>query len=159
MQSINQATKSNSQRDQRSNLRNRNCKTSKTKGKIVDIGISLWTNSSSSVLHLFREYKIREAPTKRNEWMRTPPSLFSLSIDSALLNISHISDLSSLPDHILLDLFSVLLFSFLSLVFLKDFSYIICIGMNLFDSLFVSYHLNSAFCSQVSIVKWVSFFF
>ncbi|GMH07652.1 hypothetical protein Nepgr_009492 [Nepenthes gracilis] len=37
--------------------------------------------------------------------MRTPPSLLSLSIDSALLHLSHFSDLSPLPDHILLDLF------------------------------------------------------
>lgn len=37
--------------------------------------------------------------------MRTPPSLLSLSIDSALLNLSNFSDLSPLPDHILLDLF------------------------------------------------------
>ncbi|XP_057963413.1 uncharacterized protein LOC131154576 isoform X1 [Malania oleifera] len=37
--------------------------------------------------------------------MRTPPSLLSLAIDSALLNISNISDLSSLPEHILLELF------------------------------------------------------
>ncbi|XP_015875631.2 uncharacterized protein LOC107412376 [Ziziphus jujuba] len=37
--------------------------------------------------------------------MRTPPSLLSLTIDSALFNISNISDLSPLPDHILLDLF------------------------------------------------------
>ncbi|XP_027928703.1 uncharacterized protein LOC114185271 isoform X2 [Vigna unguiculata] len=39
--------------------------------------------------------------------MRTkpPPSLLSLTIDSAVLNLSDISDLSSIPDHILLDLF------------------------------------------------------
>ncbi|KAK9291847.1 hypothetical protein L1049_019797 [Liquidambar formosana] len=37
--------------------------------------------------------------------MRTPPSLLSLAIDSALLNLSNFSDLSSIPDHILLDLF------------------------------------------------------
>lgn len=37
--------------------------------------------------------------------MRTPPSLLSLSIDSALLNLANFSDLSPLPDHILLDLF------------------------------------------------------
>ncbi|KAB2629965.1 hypothetical protein D8674_007484 [Pyrus ussuriensis x Pyrus communis] len=37
--------------------------------------------------------------------MRTPPSLLSLTIDSALLNLPSISDLSPLPDHILLDLF------------------------------------------------------
>ncbi|GAB4855823.1 Probable UDP-arabinopyranose mutase 5, variant 2 [Ancistrocladus abbreviatus] len=34
-----------------------------------------------------------------------PPTVLSLAIDSALLNISHFSDLSALPDHILLDLF------------------------------------------------------
>ncbi|RAL40322.1 hypothetical protein DM860_006392 [Cuscuta australis] len=37
--------------------------------------------------------------------MRTPPWLLSLAIDSALINLSFISDLSSLPDHILVDLF------------------------------------------------------
>lgn len=37
--------------------------------------------------------------------MKTPPSLLSLTIDSALLNLSDITDLSSIPDHILLDLF------------------------------------------------------
>lgn len=45
------------------------------------------------------------------EWMRTPPSLLSLTVDSALLNLSHISDLSPLPDHILLDLFLVIFLS------------------------------------------------
>ncbi|XP_059437739.1 probable UDP-arabinopyranose mutase 5 [Corylus avellana] len=37
--------------------------------------------------------------------MRTPPSLLSLTIDLALHNLSNISDLSPVPDHILLDLF------------------------------------------------------
>ena len=37
----------------------------------------------------------------------TPPSLLSLTIDSALHNLSHFSDLSPLPDHILCDLFKV----------------------------------------------------
>ncbi|KAL5767286.1 hypothetical protein ACOSQ2_014069 [Xanthoceras sorbifolium] len=37
--------------------------------------------------------------------MRNPPSLLSLTIDRAVLHLSHISDLSHLPDHILLDLF------------------------------------------------------
>ncbi|XP_010525752.1 PREDICTED: uncharacterized protein LOC104803516 [Tarenaya hassleriana] len=37
--------------------------------------------------------------------MRNPPSLLSLTIDSAVLNLSCISDLSFLPDHVLLDLF------------------------------------------------------
>ncbi|XP_027350722.1 uncharacterized protein LOC113861848 isoform X3 [Abrus precatorius] len=37
--------------------------------------------------------------------MKTPPSLLSLTIDSAVLNLSDITDLSSIPDHILLDLF------------------------------------------------------
>ncbi|XAR65854.1 hypothetical protein NMG60_11011832 [Bertholletia excelsa] len=37
--------------------------------------------------------------------MRTAPSLLSLTIDSALLNLSNISDLSPIPEHILLDLF------------------------------------------------------
>ncbi|GFS30153.1 hypothetical protein Acr_00g0010470 [Actinidia rufa] len=37
--------------------------------------------------------------------MRTPPSLVSLAIDAAVLNLSRFSDLSPIPDHILLDLF------------------------------------------------------
>nr|DAD24243.1 TPA_asm: hypothetical protein HUJ06_025706 [Nelumbo nucifera] len=37
--------------------------------------------------------------------MRPPPSLLSLAIDSALLNINRLSDLSVIPEHILLDLF------------------------------------------------------
>ncbi|KAF8038371.1 hypothetical protein BT93_B1030 [Corymbia citriodora subsp. variegata] len=37
--------------------------------------------------------------------MRNPPSLLSLSIDSAVLNLARFSDLSPLPDHVLLDLF------------------------------------------------------
>ncbi|XP_020234796.1 uncharacterized protein LOC109814710 isoform X2 [Cajanus cajan] len=37
--------------------------------------------------------------------MKTPPSLLSLTIDSAVLNLSDISDLSHIPDHILRDLF------------------------------------------------------
>ncbi|XP_074322752.1 putative UDP-arabinopyranose mutase 5 isoform X2 [Apium graveolens] len=37
--------------------------------------------------------------------MRTPPSLLSLSVDSAVLNLSSFSDLSFLPEHILIDLF------------------------------------------------------
>ncbi|KAJ9186092.1 hypothetical protein P3X46_005633 [Hevea brasiliensis] len=36
--------------------------------------------------------------------MRTQPSLLSLAIDTAVLHLSHFSDLSPLPDHILLDL-------------------------------------------------------
>ncbi|OVA01665.1 hypothetical protein BVC80_9073g106 [Macleaya cordata] len=36
---------------------------------------------------------------------KSPPSLLSLAIDSALRNISHISDLSSVPDPILFQLF------------------------------------------------------
>ncbi|XWS57322.1 hypothetical protein CRYUN_Cryun09bG0164000 [Craigia yunnanensis] len=36
--------------------------------------------------------------------MRTPPSL-SLTIDSAFLNLSNITDLSPLPDHILIQIF------------------------------------------------------
>ncbi|KAK7394687.1 hypothetical protein VNO78_15222 [Psophocarpus tetragonolobus] len=36
---------------------------------------------------------------------KTAPSLLSLTIDSAVLNLSDIADLSSIPDHILLDLF------------------------------------------------------
>ncbi|CAL5192771.1 unnamed protein product [Lathyrus oleraceus] len=37
--------------------------------------------------------------------MITPPSLLSLTLDSAVHNLSDISDLSPIPDHILLDLF------------------------------------------------------
>lgn len=37
--------------------------------------------------------------------MRKPPTLLSLTIDTTLLNLSHISDLSFLPDHIVLELF------------------------------------------------------
>ncbi|KAK6156430.1 hypothetical protein DH2020_010678 [Rehmannia glutinosa] len=37
--------------------------------------------------------------------MRNPPTLVSLAIDSALNHFSHISDLSFLPEHILLELF------------------------------------------------------
>lgn len=35
----------------------------------------------------------------------TPPSLLSLAIDTAILHISTFSDLSFIPDHIILDLF------------------------------------------------------
>ncbi|RWR73023.1 hypothetical protein CKAN_00127200 [Cinnamomum micranthum f. kanehirae] len=35
-----------------------------------------------------------------------PPSLLSLTIDSALNNIAHFSDLSPVPQHILITLFS-----------------------------------------------------
>ncbi|GAB2277204.1 hypothetical protein Dimus_011911 [Dionaea muscipula] len=34
-----------------------------------------------------------------------PPSLLSLTIDSALLHISRFPDLSTIPDHLLLELF------------------------------------------------------
>ncbi|KAL6977082.1 UDP-arabinopyranose mutase [Sarracenia purpurea var. burkii] len=37
--------------------------------------------------------------------MRTPPSLVSLAIDVALINVSNISDLSPIPEHILIELF------------------------------------------------------
>lgn len=37
-------------------------------------------------------------------WMQ-PPSLLSLTIDSAVLHISHITDLSAVPDPILVELF------------------------------------------------------
>ncbi|KAL9344847.1 hypothetical protein Peur_062522 [Populus x canadensis] len=41
----------------------------------------------------------------REDWMRTtPPSLLSLTIDTAVLHLSNFSDLSSIPDHIILDL-------------------------------------------------------
>jgi hypothetical protein len=36
-----------------------------------------------------------------------PPSLLSLTLDSALLRIAHIADLSHLPDHLVIDLFRV----------------------------------------------------
>ncbi|KAI4302028.1 hypothetical protein L6164_035249 [Bauhinia variegata] len=45
--------------------------------------------------------------------MKTPPSLLSLTIDSAVLNLSDISDLSPIPAHILRELFLVYLFLFL----------------------------------------------
>ncbi|KAK9692170.1 hypothetical protein RND81_09G245700 [Saponaria officinalis] len=35
----------------------------------------------------------------------TPPSLLTLTLNSAILHLSSFSDLSHLPDHILLDLF------------------------------------------------------
>lgn len=47
--------------------------------------------------------------------MRNPPSLLSLSIDSAVLNLARFPDLSPLPDHVLLDLFLVKLSQALSL--------------------------------------------
>ncbi|GLT87892.1 hypothetical protein SLE2022_059450 [Rubroshorea leprosula] len=37
--------------------------------------------------------------------MRTPPSLLSLTTDAAVLNLSGITDLSCLPDHVAVDLF------------------------------------------------------
>ncbi|KAI5648906.1 hypothetical protein M9H77_34911 [Catharanthus roseus] len=37
--------------------------------------------------------------------MTKPPTLLSLTIDTALLNLSSISDLSFLPEHILIELF------------------------------------------------------
>ncbi|XP_052152680.1 uncharacterized protein LOC127770961 [Oryza glaberrima] len=36
-----------------------------------------------------------------------PPSLLSLTLDSALLRIAHLHDLSRLPDHLLIDLFRI----------------------------------------------------
>lgn len=39
--------------------------------------------------------------------MRNPPTLLSLAIDSAVINFSRISDLSFIPEHILLELFVV----------------------------------------------------
>ncbi|QHO08815.1 uncharacterized protein DS421_14g475960 [Arachis hypogaea] len=51
--------------------------------------------------------------------MRTPPTLLSLTIDSAVINLSDFSDLSVIPDHILLDLFLV---SFPPLFLLSFFS-------------------------------------
>lgn len=38
--------------------------------------------------------------------MKNPQSLLSLAIDTAVFNLPHFSDLSPLPDHILLDLFA-----------------------------------------------------
>ncbi|XP_019086407.1 PREDICTED: uncharacterized protein LOC109127485 [Camelina sativa] len=35
-----------------------------------------------------------------------PPSLLSLTVNAAVLNLSRINDLSHLPDHIILDLFA-----------------------------------------------------
>lgn len=37
--------------------------------------------------------------------MTKPPTLLSLTIDTALLNLSNITDLSFLPEHILIELF------------------------------------------------------
>ncbi|PIM97831.1 hypothetical protein CDL12_29695 [Handroanthus impetiginosus] len=37
--------------------------------------------------------------------MRNPPTLLSLAIDSAIINFAAISDLSFVPEHILLELF------------------------------------------------------
>ncbi|KAK1295237.1 hypothetical protein QJS10_CPA16g00566 [Acorus calamus] len=37
------------------------------------------------------------------------PSLLSLTIDSAILNISHFPDVSAIPDHLLLELFMKIL--------------------------------------------------
>lgn len=37
--------------------------------------------------------------------MRNPPTLLSLAIDSAVINFCRISDLSFVPEHILLELF------------------------------------------------------
>ncbi|KAB5512300.1 hypothetical protein DKX38_029328 [Salix brachista] len=52
----------------------------------------------------------------------TPPSLLSLAIDTAILHISTFSDLSFIPDHIILDLFLVLLFSSFLPSFIFQFS-------------------------------------
>ncbi|THU68611.1 hypothetical protein C4D60_Mb08t05700 [Musa balbisiana] len=41
-----------------------------------------------------------------------PPTLLSLTIDSALRHIAHIADLSAIPDPIVLELFWVTLLSF-----------------------------------------------
>ncbi|KAI3470394.1 hypothetical protein Pfo_027057, partial [Paulownia fortunei] len=37
--------------------------------------------------------------------MRNPPTLLSLAIDSAVINFPRISDLSFVPEHILIELF------------------------------------------------------
>ncbi|KAI4364621.1 hypothetical protein MLD38_020687 [Melastoma candidum] len=37
--------------------------------------------------------------------MSNPPSLLSLAVDSAVLHLPYLTDLSPLPDHVLLDLF------------------------------------------------------
>ncbi|KAI0510468.1 hypothetical protein KFK09_011070 [Dendrobium nobile] len=39
-----------------------------------------------------------------------PPTLLSLTIDSALLHIAHIKDLSAVPDFILVELFLVIVY-------------------------------------------------
>ncbi|EPS65952.1 hypothetical protein M569_08825, partial [Genlisea aurea] len=36
---------------------------------------------------------------------RTPPTLLSIAIDSTVKNLSNITDLASLPEHIILELF------------------------------------------------------
>ena len=66
--------------------------------------------------------------------MRTPPSLVSLAIDAALLNLSHFSDLSPIPDHILLDLFLVL-----SLALLFLFTYLFSLPIYARHELLISY--------------------
>lgn len=47
---------------------------------------------------------IKGSARSRSGPMR-PPSLLSLTLDSALLRIAHIADLSHLPDHLVIDLF------------------------------------------------------
>jgi hypothetical protein len=50
------------------------------------------------------EGAIKGGARSRSGPMR-PPSLLSLTLDSALLRIAHIADLSHLPDHLVIDLF------------------------------------------------------
>ncbi|XP_051140052.1 uncharacterized protein LOC127257647 [Andrographis paniculata] len=62
--------------------------------------------------------------------MRNPPSLLSLTIDSALGNLSRISDLSFLPEHILLELFVIIVTQLAALcIFLKVMSLEFDIGV------------------------------
>ncbi|RVW45650.1 hypothetical protein CK203_113290 [Vitis vinifera] len=80
--------------------------------------------------------------------MRTPPSLLSLSIDSALLNLSNFSDLSPLPEHILLDLFLVCL-CVLAIGFVSD-----CHDMGWVPLYFLSNRLDE-FVSDFYDMNWV----
>lgn len=60
-----------------------------------------------------RSWKFRymQRPTSfplSTDWMgNPPPSLLSLTVNAAVLNLSRINDLSHIPDHIVLDLFAV----------------------------------------------------
>ncbi|KAH0871441.1 hypothetical protein HID58_078463 [Brassica napus] len=66
-----------------------------------------------------------------------PPSLLSLTVNAALLNISRINDLSHLPEHIVLELFECKVNSF-ALVLI-----VLCLGSDyLFDRTLKAGKLN-----------------